>query len=152
MGTSTLAKPKYEYVLRTWGGFYNFYQHGYTPGTFYFESWGDRERYIEELNIAKREVAAHGSDFEKATNCIVMVLAEGYHLRSMVTLHRIVRYQEEEYYTVCEMFEGCSFEQANYHIKHKWYPGHNDYPFGEDFNYEKVTIVSEWITGAFEID
>ena len=36
-------------------------------------------------------------------------------------------------------------------MENNWYPGFNDYPLGENFDYNenKVTVIQEWITGSF---
>jgi hypothetical protein len=43
-----------------------------------------------------------------------------------------------------------TFDVAKYTLKWKWTCGFNDYPLGEDFDYDNnhPKIIQEWITGA----
>lgn len=56
----------------------------------------------------------------------------------------------KRYYSTYEFGAGYEFSVAKYHMTYKWYPGFNDYPLGEehDYNANPVIIVGEWITGA----
>ena len=52
---------KYEYLLKTWGGFYNEEyqkQHGYHSGYFWFDTAEKRERYISELQEVEHKLNA----------------------------------------------------------------------------------------------
>mgnify|MGYP003453093985 CR=1 FL=1 len=43
---------KYEYLLHTWGGFYNKYyqeEHGEVPGYHYFDSKEERDEYFQNF-------------------------------------------------------------------------------------------------------
>ncbi len=56
--------------------------------------------------------------------------------------------------TTCTFPPCYPYSTVEYHIENKWYPGFNDYPLGEDFDYEKnkVEIIKEWVVGAFDLD
>ena len=136
---------KYEYLLHTWGGFYNKYyqeKHGEVPGYHYFDSKEERDEYLENLKKIEIELSA----FHLAT-----ILCEGYNTREVTTLHRVIKYEGKEYYSKYELSPNYPYDAAKYHLENKWYPGFNDYPLGEDFDYENVETVQEWITGAFDI-
>ena len=66
-------------------------------------------------------------------------------------MHRVIKYEGKEYYSKYELSPNYPYDAAKYHLENKWYPGFNDYPLGEDFDYENVETVQEWITGAFDI-
>ena len=136
---------KYEYLLHTWGGFYNKYyqeKHGEVPGYHYFDSKEERDEYLEKLKKIEIELSAFH---------LVTILSEGYNTREVTTLHRVIKYEGKEYYSKYELSPNYPYDAAKYHLENKWYPGFNDYPLGEDFDYENVETVQEWITGAFDI-
>lgn len=136
---------KYEYLLHTWGGFYNKeYDHGETEGFHYFDTKELRDDYLKRLRRIEKELNA---------KYLMTRESEGYHVRAITTLHRVTKWEGKSYYSKHEMSPSCSFWVAKYHLENKWYPGWNDYPLGEDFDYGKneVEIIQEWITGAFDI-
>ena len=136
---------KYEYLLHTWGGFYNKYyqeKHGEVSGYHYFDSKEERDEYLEKLKKIEIELSAFH---------LVTILSEGYNAREVTTLHRVIKYEGKEYYSKYELSPNYPYDAAKYHLENKWYPGFNDYPLGEDFDYENVETVQEWITGAFDI-
>ena len=136
---------KYEYLLHTWGGFYTKYyqeKHGEVSGYHYFDSKEERDEYLEKLKKIEIELSA----FHLAT-----ILSEGYNTREVTTLHRVIKYEGKEYYSKYELSPNYPYDAAKYHLEKKWHPGFNDYPLGEDFDYENVETVQEWITGAFDI-
>lgn len=138
-------KIKYEYLLHTWGGFYNEeYQliHKEVEGYHYFNSKLERKSYINKLRAIEDELKAHS---------LVMTKSEGYNTRVSTILHRVIKWEDKEYYSKYELSPNYSYEIAKYHLENKWYPGFNDYPLGENFDYENVETVQEWITGAFDI-
>ena len=50
---------KYEYMLHTWGGFYNpEYNHGMEAGTFWFDSAEERQAYLDRLRVLEAEYNA----------------------------------------------------------------------------------------------
>ena len=140
---------KYEYMLHTWGGFYNkeFKRvHKYEPGYFYFDSKKERDEYLSKLKKVEESLNARS---------LAVDVEEGYHLRDgEIVAHRVCKYNGEARHTTRSFPPGYPYAIAVYHIENKWYPGFNDYPFGEDFDYErnKVTIIQEWITGSFNLD
>lgn len=138
---------KYEYLLHTWGGFYNKKfknKHGEVEGYHYFNTKQERCDYLAKLR-----------KIEKDLNAIYLVVeeSEGYNTRTVPILHRVVKWENKKYYSKYELSPNYPYNVAKYHLENKWYPGFNDYPLGEDFDYEnnKVEIVQEWITGAFDI-
>ena len=136
---------KYEYLLHTWGGFYNKeYQikHKESQGLHFFETKEARNEYLEKLRKIEKDLnAIH----------LAVVKSEGYNCRIVTTLHRVIKFDEKEYYSKYEFSPNYPYNAAEYHLEYKWQPGFNDYPLGDDFDYEnnKVEIIQEWITGAF---
>lgn len=135
--------PKYLYYLLTWGGFYNEEHkkiHGHEPGDAYFSTYEERDRYIRELMKISDKLNAKE---------LMIATSEGYYF-GMTTLHRISKYKDRIVHTMKEMEINYSLISAEYHLDNKWYPGFNDYPFGEDFNYDDndFKVLQEWITGA----
>ncbi len=139
-------KFKYEYLLNTWGGFYKKeYRklHGMRPGYHYFNTENERKSYLLTLKeIEKKLNARH----------LATTLSEGYNCGVITTLHRIINFDNKEHYSKYKMSPNYPYDAAQYYLTWKWYPGFNDYPLGEDFDYDKVEIVQEWITGAFVIE
>ena len=138
---------KYEYLLHTWGGFYNKKhqdKHKEVEGYHYFDTKQDRGDYLAKLRKIEKDLNVM---------CLVVHESEGYNTRTVTTLHRVVKWEGKEYYSKYELSPNYSYEAAKYHLENKWYPGFNDYPLGEDFDYEnnEVETVQEWITGAFDI-
>ena len=52
------------------------------------------------------------------------------------------------------MLPRSSIPKVEYIIEEKWYPGFNDYPLGEDFDYNSdgFEVIQEWITGGFNVE
>ena len=138
---------KYEYLLHTWGGFYNEEHkkiHKQEEGYHYFDTKEDRESYIKSLRCIEDKLNARH---------LMADLDEGYHTRTEVVAHRITRYKGKDYHTT-RVFPPCyPFSSAEYFMENKWYLGFNDYPLGMDFDYSdsEVIVVSEWIEGAFSV-
>ncbi|MFC4219001.1 hypothetical protein [Flagellimonas marina] len=138
---------KYEYLLKTWGGFYNSeYKdiHGEVEGYHYFETAEKRAEYLAKLRWIEK-------DFHAVR--LVVEQSEGYNTRTIVTLNRVIKWKGKEYYSNRELSPNYPYGAAKHFLEYKWRPGFNDYPLGEDFDYEQkeVEIVQEWITGAFDI-
>ena len=138
---------KYEYLLHTWGGFYNKEhqdKHGEVEGYHYFDTKQERNEYLAKLRKIEKDLNA---------TYLVAEESEGYNTRTITTLHRVVKWEGKEYYSKYELSPNYPHDVAKYHLENKWYPGCNDYPLGKDFDYEnnEVETVQEWITGAFDI-
>jgi len=138
---------KYEYFLQTWGGFYNEehrVKHGYEEGLYYFDTEEERSAYISMLQSLSSELNAR---------VLCTVEGEGYNVRTHTILHRVIRFEGKDYYSCRDLRPAFSYSSAEYHLENKWYTGFNDYPLGEDFDYEgaDIEVVQEWITGAFDI-
>jgi len=138
---------KYEYMLLVWGGFFNkeFQDiHKIEEGYYYFDTAEERETFVKKLRSIEEDLGAW---------YLMTLTQEGYHLRKDVILHRVTRFEGKDYHTSTEQIRGCSFETAKYHMENKWYLGFNDYPLGEDFDYDsdKVEVIAEWIEGCFDI-
>ncbi len=136
---------KYEYYIHVWGGFFNDeYKrvHCFQPGNYFFDTLKEREDFISTLREIEEKMDARH---------LGISMSEGYHCRIETKLHRVTKYNGKEYYSEYNL--GCSYpiDAAKYHMENKWYPGFNDYPMGEDFDYhkKKFKVVQEWITGAF---
>jgi len=80
---------------------------------------------------------------------LCLSLSEGYCCNIRTILHRVIEYEGKQYYSSNNMGINFPAQSAAFHMTYKWTPGFNDYPLGEDFDYSKVKIVQEWITGAF---
>lgn len=135
----------YLYYLYTWGGFYNkeFQDiHGYIGGGRNFNTAKEREEYLDTLKQVEIKLNARHLAFRTC---------EGFNTLVPTILHRVVEYKGNQYYSNNDMGIGYPYGAAEYHMQWKWYPGFNDYPLGEDFDYdkEKFTIIQEWITGSF---
>lgn len=134
----------YQYHVHLWGGFYNEeYQkiHGNKPGDYFFLTLKEREDYI-----------IHLTDLESTLNArhLAMNLTEGYCCGIRTKLHRVTGYKGVRYYSEYDMGVNYPMSAAKYHITWKWTLGFNDYPLGEDFNYndKSLKVIQEWITGA----
>ena len=137
---------KYEYYVYTWGGFYNKEYskiHKKESGGFWFDSEKERKVYIEELKSIEKDLSA---------NYLMISLSEGYCCRIPTILHRVIEFENKRYYSKYDLGINYPLDVAQYHLENKWYCGFNDYPLGEDFDYEnnEVIIVQEWITGAYQ--
>ena len=144
--------PPYLYKVLTWGGFYNeehVKHHKQVEGVRYFGSAEERNTYIKDLRqIAKNNKAS----------VLAFAFTQGFepYIRQDIILHRVTESEGVRYYTKYEV-SNChswSWNDANYHMANKWYPGHNDYPMGDDFDYgrDDWIVVSEWIEGSFNRD
>lgn len=136
---------KYEYHLLTWGGFYNeehFDIHQEPDGNHWFDTNEERQIYIDKLNFIEKELSA----FTLVTN-----ISEGYSCRTRTVLHRVIEFEGKRHYSKCDMGINYEISAARFHLEWKWTCGFNDYPLGDDFDYEsnKPKIIQEWITGAF---
>jgi hypothetical protein len=140
-----MCEMKYEYLLHTWGGFYNKeHQHSEESGYHYFDTEKERDDYLKKLKALEEKLNARH---------LVATLSEGYNTRTKTILHRVVKWDGKEYYSNYEMSPNYPYDVAKYHLENKWYLGFNDYPIGEDFDYDnnEVETIQEWITGAFDI-
>lgn len=69
------VNEKYEYMLHTWGGFYNkenYKKHGKKDGYFFFNTMDELQKYLNELKYIEKRLSA----FMLATNIV-----EGKHVR-----------------------------------------------------------------------
>jgi|688.fasta_scaffold520280_2 hypothetical protein len=138
------TEPKYEYHLHTWGGFYNeqyFKIHQKPPGDFWFDTAEARQQFIDELKAIEEKLDARH---------LVINLSEGYCCRTNTVLHRVIEWEGKRYYSKYDMGINYPFSAAKYHLEWKWTCGFNDYPLGEDFDYDEnqPKVIQEWITGA----
>lgn len=137
---------KYQYHLKTWGGFYNDQWkeiHGKEEGDFIFDTLEERQNYIDELRAIEKSLNAQS---------LVLDLSEGYNCHIRTVIHRVIEFKGKEYYTNRDLGVNFPYSAAKYIMDYKWTPGFNDYPLGEKFDYSKVAIKSEWVTGAFNIE
>lgn len=143
---------KYEYHVQTWGGFYNDEykkHHNHERGDHYFDTLAERDTYV---SILKHIEQKHGC------NMLAMTTSEGYNCRVRTVLHRVIRYENKDYYTNYDIGVNYEHSPAQYHLDYKWTCGFNDDPLGEDFDYDtnlengNIKIIQEWITGAFTED
>lgn len=64
---------KYEYLLHTWGGFYNEEhktKHGLEPGYFWFSTSDERKKFFDNLKEIEKKYEAHhlASSFKEGKN------------------------------------------------------------------------------------
>jgi hypothetical protein len=135
---------KYEYHLFVWGGFFNeehLNKHCVQPGDYWFDTKEEREAFLN--NLKKLEARLNAKH-------LCSKMTEGYCCRIRTVLHRVVEWEGQTYYSQNDLGINFPFDTAKYILEWKWYPGFNDYPLGEDFDYDNnnVKIVKEWITGA----
>lgn len=141
------AMKKYQYHILTWGGFYNeeYASHGQVPGDRVFDTEAERSEYLSKLRVIEKEIGA-------GYPCtLVAHLTEGFCCDIRTVIHRVVEFEGKQYYSEFDLGINCSFSAARYYIEDKWFPGFNDYPLGEDFDYDNAVgfkVVKEWITGA----
>jgi|TARA_Y100000310_G_C20369064_1_gene662649 hypothetical protein len=139
---------KYEYLLFTWGGFYNKEHskiHKEKAGYQFYDSKEERDAYVLKLKKIEQDLGAKHLMISKY---------EGYNVRIETVLHRVIKFRDKEYYSNYSLALAYPYDLAKGHLENKWYPGFNDYPLGEKFDYENndIEIVQEWITGAFDIN
>ena len=141
------AGPKYQYHVLTWGGFYNTEHkaiHQLEPGDYLFDTQEARDAFIAERRALETKLDAE---------CLMVSLSEGFHCDVRTVLHRVSEYKGKRAYTTYDLGINYNLSTAAYHLQNKWYPGFNDYPFGDDDGiYDKgnpdFKILDEWITGA----
>lgn len=150
--------PKYEYYVKTWGGFFNDHNkavHGFSEADSWFSTKEDRDNYIATLDKAVEDTKELTSNGDV---CLVKHLAEGYNTRTLPTIHRVVEYKGKRVYSKNEIcFPDFNFQTLEYHAYYKWYPGFNDYAVksafpDEEVDYTKVKIIQEWISGSIDIE
>ena len=143
IGKVPIYRKPYEYYLLTWGGFYNEehqIEHKFESGDHYFMSEKSRDGYLASLRTIEEDLNAR--HLASGTH-------EGFTCHERTVLHRVIEYAGIKFYSRYDIGVGYDYSSAAYHMEWKWYPGFNDYPLGEDFDYTDVEIISEWITGAF---
>lgn len=82
---------KYEYLLKTWGGFYNKEHqdiHGFEEGYFWFDTQEERKEYIDKLKKTEEELKAL---------YVMTVLSEGYFTRYKTIAKVILIYKDKKY-------------------------------------------------------
>lgn len=137
-----MEAPKYQYHVLTWGGFYNErYKeiHGLEGGNYFFDTEEERTEFIKN----RRKVA----DLLSA-NYLMISTSEGFCCDIETIIHRVIEVDGVQYYSQRSMGVNYPFSAAKYFLENRWYPGFNDYPVGEDYDYSDVKIVKEWVTGA----
>lgn len=99
---------KYEYMLHTWGGFYNKEHqenHGYKEGYFWFDTKEAREAYISELKEVEQRLNAR---------MLVISTEEGEHVRYRTIAKMVFVYQGKEYPYEYDFGFAYSSESAEY--------------------------------------
>ncbi len=135
---------KYQFHLHTWGGFYNKEHqkiHNEKSGDHWFDTAEERQVFIDKLKLIEEKLDARH---------LAMTKSEGYCCNIRTKLHRVVESEGKRYYSEYDLGINFPFEAAKYHLEWKWTCGFNDYPLGEDFDYEgnSPIVIQEWITGA----
>ena len=139
-----MQPPEYRYHASTWGGFYNeeFKKiHGLSEGDFIFKTKAEREAFVKCREKIEVDLNAR---------VLCFCLTEGFCCDIHTILHRVVEFNRVRHYSSLDLGINYPFSAARYHLEDKWRPGFNDYPLGENFDYGKIKIISEWITGAWQ--
>lgn len=139
---------KYQYHVKVWGGFFNEeYKeiHKQEPGDYVFDTIEERNLFIQNLKVIETNLDAKH---------LAISITEGFDCVTRTVLHRVCEMNGKFYKTEYDMGINYPYSSAQYHLDYKWYPGFNDYPFGDNFNYQRKDwkVVSEWITGSFKQD
>lgn len=99
---------KYEYMLHTWGGFYNKEhqeKHGYKEGYFWFDTKEAREAYISELKVAEEKMNVR---------MLAISTEEGKYVRYRTIAKMVFVYQGKEYPYKCDFGFAYPAESAEY--------------------------------------
>lgn len=161
----------YLYALYAWGGFFNEENakiHLVNPKNYenvvFFKNKEDRDAIIYSLNVIADDMQKKGH-----STCKLMITThEGYDMDKPVVCHRVSEYKGKRVHTTFNMKIGTTIQDAMFWMNEKWYPGHNDYPFGtpevksiegykhlteeyDPYNSDDFKIIQEWVTGAFDL-
>ena len=136
--------PKYQYCVKTWGGFYNdeyFAIHGLKKGEYVFDTAEERQVFIYHRRVIEKQLNA---------DALVIDCTEGYCCEIDTVCHRIVEIDGKQYYSTRNVGRNYPFSAAKALMEYHWYTGSNDYPLGMAFDYgkAKIKMIKEWITGA----
>lgn len=138
-----MKELKFEYYCSLWGGFFNDNNkkiHGFKEGAYYFDTIKERNDFIIELESFIPQLDSLAT--------LARDLAEGFNVRKRAAAYRIIKYKGKFHYSEYKWsFANASASVIMYHMENKWYPGFNDYPLGENFDYSKVEIIEEGIKG-----
>lgn len=137
---------KYEYLVFTWGGFYNKeYRklHKQKPGNRWFDTKEDADSYINFLKeLEERYDARH----------LAISREEGYNTRKKTICHRVVEVDGKMYESTYDLGYAYPIDSAVYWCIWKWYPGCNDYVAIQDSDKDLDKIENEnvWVEYADE--
>jgi len=99
---------KYEYLLHTWGGFYNEEhkaKHSFEPGYFWFDTAEDRQNYLNRLLEIEKKFQAH---------CLAYDFEEGKHVRYRIIARMKLVYNGKEYPYECDFGFGYPVHSAHF--------------------------------------
>ncbi len=120
----TDTEVKYEWVLQTWGGFYNKHyqeQHKEVPGYQWFETEAQLIKEVDRLRRLERDYREQDRvTGTTSTCCLVTDVNEGYDTRLMTTLNVIVQYRGKTWHITRDMGYGYPTSAAEYHMEWKW--------------------------------
>ena len=138
---------KYEYYLKLWGGMFNKNDHNIRRGDLYFDTEKERDNYLKKAQEIEKSL-------DRCDARLAYTKAEGFTVRTFPELHRICEYKGQLYHSSYKWSSPCpDINTLMYHMEYKWYPGFNDTKIeeevSEEVNYSQVTVIQEWITGAF---
>lgn len=143
---------KYEYGVHTWGGFYNDHNraiHHFEEGTQYFPTKELRHTYLNSLENARRALTYSDATLAKH-------LFEGFNIRDLPVIHRVVEYRGKQYYSKYEYSWPETASVLLYYMENKWYPGLNDdtveETVGHSVDYKEVKIIQEWLSGSIMLE
>lgn len=152
-----IKAPEKKYMLHAWGGMFNSGNISSTGmideyhGIKLYDSYDDREHV---RTLLSRNYENSKELFPNNRTGLMFSENEGYSLTPKKVAHRVSRYKEEVVETTRDLPLDWTYDTCLYYMQDKWSPGHNDYPFGERFNYDSddFEVLEEWVEGSFRVN
>lgn len=149
--------PEKKYMLHAWGGMFNSVNIASTGmideyhGTTLFSTKDDREHV---RTLLSRNYENSKELFPNNRTGLMFEENEGYSLSPKKVAHRVSKYKEEIVETTRDLPLDWTYDECIYYMQDKWSPGHNDYPFGERFDYDNddFEVLEEWVEGSFRVN
>lgn len=106
MKKDTLIGDRYEYMLHTWGGFYNEqYRHPHKPGYFFFDTMEELRNYLSDLEKVEKQLNAR---------MLAYTIEEGTHVRYRTIAKMNLVYKGTEYPFEYDFGYGYPIESAEF--------------------------------------
>lgn len=109
------SNEKYEFVLHTWGGFYNDEnkaKHGLEPGYFWFDTAEDRQKFLDSLREIEKKFDAKyiAHNFEEGQHVRYRTIAR----MTLVYNNKAYQYEEDFGFAYPVSAAHSMFEEGNY--------------------------------------